>query len=77
MTKESYTDLQVDKYKLVSRYCNFGNNSLSLFFTLESPRSLSILDATDVRFRPKMGQISPKLDKSGKYSDQIQYVLAL
>ena len=28
------------------------------------------------RFGPKVGQIGSKWDKSGKFSDQIQYILA-
>ena len=28
------------------------------------------------RFGPKVGQIGPKSDKSGDFSDQIQYILA-
>ena len=31
---------------------------------------------TVTRFGPKVGQIGPKWDKSGKFSDQIQYILA-
>ena len=32
--------------------------------------------ATVTRFGPKVGQFGPKWDKSGKFSDQIQYILA-
>ena len=31
---------------------------------------------TVTRFSPKVGQIGPKWDKSRKFSDQIQYILA-
>ena len=31
---------------------------------------------TVTRFGPKVGQIGPKWDKSGKFSYQIQYILA-
>ena len=31
---------------------------------------------TVTKFGPKVGQIGPKWDKSGKFSDQIQYILA-
>ena len=31
---------------------------------------------TVTRFGPKVGQIGTKWDKSGKFSDQIQYILA-
>ena len=34
------------------------------------------LDNTVTIFGPKVGQIGPKWDKSGKFSDQIQYILA-
>ena len=34
------------------------------------------LPCTVTRFGPKVGQIGPKWDKSGKFSDQIQYILA-
>ena len=32
--------------------------------------------STVTRFGPKVGQIGPKWDNSGKFSDQIQYILA-
>ena len=35
-----------------------------------------VLQTTVTRFGPKVGQIGPKWDKSGKFSDQIQYILA-
>ena len=38
--------------------------------------TLARLPSTVTRFGPKVGQIGPKWDKSGKFSDQIQYILA-
>ena len=37
---------------------------------------LMFCQSTVTRFGPKVGQIGPKWDKSGKFSDQIQYMLA-
>ena len=49
------------------------SGSISANLTPPSPMSLHI---TVTRFRPEVGLIGPKWDKSGKFSDQIQYILA-
>ena len=38
--------------------------------------SRDVTGSTVTRIGPKVGQIGPKWDKSGKFSDQIQYILA-
>ena len=53
------------------RYVPFGATLTKLEAKSETP-----VINTVTRSGPKVGQIGPKWDKSGKFSDQIQYILA-
>ena len=60
---------------MINKHINVTNGSTGILLTFLCMGSRSSI-ITVTRFGPKVGQIGPKLDKSGKFSDQIQYILA-
>ena len=49
----------------------------NVWLSLQSTQICELVDGRDGRFSSKVGQIGPKWDKSGAFSDQISVHLAL
>ena len=63
-------------WKLILKIPRFGGNLSQTWHPWLNRSSRFKVYCTVNRFGPKVGHIGPKWDKPGKFSDQIQYILA-
>ena len=73
---EAHRPLSPNSGLLMNRLCRITQYNLFYGHFCFSQGHKGMVHSTDTRFGPKVGQIGPKWDKSGKFSDQIQYILA-